>query len=113
LICRLTFCQLCQVQIVWGRLLAELLNNACKYTPSNGEIRFSIKQDIDLYNPKPTASITSFEVSNQAEIPTTEIPHIFDKFYRVPNADPWKQGGTGLGLTLVKKLVEQLGEKLE
>jgi signal transduction histidine kinase len=47
-------------------------------------------------------------ISNQAEIPEKEIPKIFDKFYRVPNADPWKQGGTGLGLALVQKLVEQL-----
>jgi signal transduction histidine kinase len=47
-------------------------------------------------------------VSNQAEIPEAELPRIFDKFYRVPNADRWKQGGTGLGLALVKRLVEQL-----
>ncbi len=33
----------------------------------------------------------------------------FDKFYRVPNNDPWKHGGTGLGLALVKRLAEQLG----
>ncbi len=41
------------------------------------------------------------------------MPHIFEKFYRVPNADPWKQGGTGLGLALVQKLVEQLGGEIQ
>jgi signal transduction histidine kinase len=49
-----------------------------------------------------------FEVVNQSDIPAHELPRIFDKFYRIPNADPWKQGGTGLGLALVKRLVEQL-----
>jgi signal transduction histidine kinase len=33
---------------------------------------------------------------------------MFEKFYRIPKADPWQQGGTGLGLALVKKLVETL-----
>lgn len=83
------------------RVLAELLNNACKYTPSQGRIAFSVYSD--------TASRSiEFTVRNQAEIPTTELPHIFEKFYRIPNADPWKRGGTGLGLALVKKLVEQM-----
>lgn len=44
-----------------------------------------------------------------AEIPTAELPRIFDKFYRVLSSDRWKQGGTGLGLALVKKLIEHLG----
>lgn len=92
-----------------GRLLAELLNNACKYTPSNCEICFTLAQDLDGAAPNElTPLITRFEIRNQAEIPQAEIPHIFEKFYRVPNSDLWNQGGTGLGLALVKKLVEQL-----
>ncbi|MCL2932637.1 MAG: CBS domain-containing protein [Trichodesmium sp. MAG_R03] len=90
-----------------GRILAELLNNACKYTQNGGAIKFSIE-----YNQKKsfseTPSLIKFIVSNPSEIPESELPKIFNKFYRVPNADPWKQGGTGLGLALVKKLVEQL-----
>jgi signal transduction histidine kinase len=48
-------------------------------------------------------------VSNSGvAISPKELPYVFDKFYRVPNNDPWKHGGTGLGLSLVKKLVERL-----
>ena len=47
-------------------------------------------------------------VSNEVEIPPAELPHLFKKFYRVLQADLWKQGGTGLGLALVQKLVEQM-----
>lgn len=82
------------------RILAELLNNACKYTAAGGEIRLSIQ-------PEPNAGIT-FIICNQAIISAAELSKIFDKFYRCRNADPWKQGGTGLGLALVKKLVERL-----
>jgi signal transduction histidine kinase len=46
------------------------------------------------------------------EISSKELPRIFDKFYRIPNNDPWKHGGTGLGLALVKKLVEQMEGKI-
>jgi signal transduction histidine kinase len=96
---------------VLERILAELLNNACKYTPSGGEIWLRIghaKQD----TPAHPASV-AFTISNTAEIPTANLSRIFEKFYRVPNADLWKQGGTGLGLTLVKKFTEQLGGTLE
>ena len=96
-----------------GRLLAELLNNACKYTPSHGEICFMLRQDLDTsHSNAPPLLITQFEVRNQAEIPQAEISHIFEKFYRIPNSDLWNQGGTGLGLALVKKLVEQLEGKI-
>ena len=83
------------------RILAELLNNACKYTPFGGEILLSICD-------KCVSAATIFTISNSVEIAEVELPRIFDKFYRVSQSDRWKQGGTGLGLALVQKLVEQL-----
>ncbi len=48
-------------------------------------------------------------VSNTGKaIPADALPHLFDKFYRVPGGDRWKQGGTGLGLALIKQQVEFL-----
>jgi signal transduction histidine kinase/CHASE2 domain-containing sensor protein len=83
------------------RILVELVNNACKYTPPEGEIVVTV----DVVN-----TWVRFIVSNSgAEIPAAEVDKVFDKFYRVANGDRWQQGGTGLGLALVKKLVEQLG----
>ncbi len=81
------------------RILSELLANACKYTPANGRIELDIRS---------TKQGTRFTVRNESPIPSTELDRIFQKFYRIPHADPWKQGGTGLGLALVKKLVERL-----
>jgi signal transduction histidine kinase len=96
------------------RILAELLNNACKYTPANGEICLKISHNSqNSCVSSDSASTIAFIVSNTAEIPAAELSRIFEKFYRIPNADPWKQGGTGLGLALIKKLVEQLGGTLK
>lgn len=101
------------------RIIAELLNNACKYTSAQGKIVFSVEQYIQLQE-NTTSSIdntsieilpvtkTIFRISNQAEIATDQLPRIFEKFYRVPQSDRWQQGGTGLGLALVQKLVEHL-----
>lgn len=87
-----------------GRIIAELLHNACKYTPPGNEIIFSVSCASHL-----TAQpVINFTISNQAEIPAQELPRIFEKFYRVPNADPWKQGGTGLGLALVQQLLDKM-----
>ena len=80
--------------------MGELLNNACKYTPPGDRICLQVH---------PLANQMQFQVVNTgAEIPAHELSRIFDKFYRVPSADPWKQGGTGLGLALVQKLAKHL-----
>ncbi|UBF24089.1 GAF domain-containing sensor histidine kinase [Kovacikia minuta CCNUW1] len=87
------------------RILSELLNNACKYTPAGGIITVGTQS---------TAAGMELKVSNTGiELSASDRSRIFDRFYRVSGNDPWKHGGTGLGLALVKKLVEQLGGTIQ
>jgi signal transduction histidine kinase len=90
------------------KILAELLNNACKYTSEDGEIVVTVeaKDPSPVFHHLPLVQIF---ICNQAEIPQEELPHIFEKFYRVIQTDRYRQGGTGLGLALAQKRVEQLG----
>lgn len=89
------------------RILAELLHNACKYTDRNGEI--CVEATAIPQEGIPGIRLT---VGNTGTIPKAELPRIFDKFYRVPKGDPHQRGGTGLGLSLVKALVEALQGKI-
>lgn len=94
------------------RILAELLNNACKYTPPGETIMVTAQAQV-ASTANMTREVIQFQVKNfGVEIPQSELSQIFEKFYRVPHADPWKQGGTGLGLALVQKLCEHLQGKI-
>ncbi len=86
------------------RILSELLNNACKYTPPGEKISLKVTT-----TETPTHQLKVQVINTGIEIAAHELPRIFEKFYRVPSADRWRQGGTGLGLALVQKLVEHLG----
>ena len=89
------------------RILTELLNNACKYSPPGEQIAIHI-QSVETSQITPPRNI-QIRVSNSGvEIPADELPRVFDPFYRVPKTDRWQQGGTGLGLALVKKMVEYM-----
>ncbi len=98
-------------QTTLTRILAELLCNACKFTPIGGEII------VELCSKPPSAevlNILQLRVKNSGiEIPLNEHSHIFDRFYRIANGEHWKHDGTGLGLTLVKKLTEHLGGTIQ
>lgn len=95
----------------FSRVLTELLNNAIKYTPGDECISLAVQR---LSVPSTTTPQIQIQVCNSgAEIPATELPRIFEQFYRISGADRWRQGGTGLGLTLVKKLVNHLGGSIQ
>lgn len=93
----------------FNRVITELLNNACKYTPAGGIISVEARSVPGRPGTHPSNSLQLSVVNTGVEIPPEELPRVFDKFYRIPNNDPWKYGGTGLGLSLVKKLVEHMG----
>jgi len=96
-----------------NRVVTELLTNACKYTPSGGTI--TVRAFISRSQGQPWEQGTlHLSVSNTGiTIPAEEQSRIFDKFYRIPSNDPWKHDGTGLGLALVKKLVEQINGSIQ
>jgi len=115
------------------RIVTELLQNACKYTPRGETITLlagtvalpaeepetfkgtsatSRTSPSDRLSSKHTSTIEISVINSGVEIPAAERDRIFDKFYRIPHNDPWKHGGTGLGLALVKKLVERLEGKI-
>ena len=107
------------------RIVSELLNNACKYTQAGGQIVVTVrvaqeeKEQLSSSNipaPAPLSSLrgVQIDVSNSGvAIPPEELLRIFDPFYRIPNNDPWKHDGTGLGLALVKKLLVRLQGKID
>lgn len=97
---------------VLARILSELLNNACKYTPPGEQITVTAEvQPHDLLTSQ--QGITLAVCNSGITIPLEEQERIFDAFYRVPQKDRWKQSGTGLGLALVKKFANLLGGHIE
>ncbi len=91
-------------RIYLTKILTELLNNACKYTCVGGDISISIDSNLK-------SELLTIQIRNQAEIAPLHLPFIFDRFYRVPGNNRSTQG-TGLGLSLVQKLVEELTGKI-
>jgi len=81
------------------RILNNLVSNAVKYTPSNG--RVSVK----LYARGDRATL---EVADSGiGIPEESLSHLFEEFYRAPNAKAQVKEGTGLGLAITKDLVSK------
>lgn len=84
-------------------VLDNLFENAIKYTPS-GRVSVNVSGD----NENVRISVTDSGIG----IPAEDIPHLFQKFYRVDNTETREIGGTGLGLYLSRRLVESMGGKL-
>jgi signal transduction histidine kinase len=95
------------------QILSELLNNACKYTAPGNKIAVEVQRTPTNSGGLENLSSITLVVSNEAEIPAEALPHLFEQFYRVPQGDRWQQNGSGLGLTLVQKLVKRLGGTIQ
>lgn len=102
---------------VLNRILAELLTNACKFSPLASIIAIVVNVVISSeqqrlrqfgppLSPHPHLHIT---VTNPGEIPTDQLEMVFNLFYRSPSRDLSRHSGTGIGLALIKKLVTLLG----
>ena len=83
-----------------SQVLRNIIDNAIKYSPDNSKLRiatYAMRREIYV----------SIQDSGPG-IPEEDIPHVFDRFYKVEKAHtPSKQGGTGLGLSIVKRIIDQ------
>jgi PAS domain S-box-containing protein len=80
------------------QVISNLLNNAAKFTPEGGRIALTTQRDDDH---------VLIKVSDNGEgIAGDVLPHIFDLFVQSPRLPDRSQGGLGIGLTLVRSLVE-------
>ncbi len=83
-------------------VIINLLSNAFKYTANGGQIVVAIREK--RKNEKEYLGISVSDTGTG--IPEQEIEHIFDRFYQASNADAEDVTGTGIGLSLIKELVE-------
>lgn len=82
---------------------SNLIENAIKYTPK-GRITINVTGD-DKY--------ATFSISDTGiGIAREDVPHLFQKFYRIDNTDTREIGGTGLGLYLCRRLVENMDGRI-
>ncbi|MBN1440808.1 MAG: GAF domain-containing protein [Anaerolineales bacterium] len=84
------------------QMVANLLDNAVKYTPEGGRIGFTTRRE---------EGQAFLQVSDSGiGIPPNELPHVFNKFYRASNVQ--NTAGTGLGLSIVKSIAEIHGGRV-
>lgn len=84
-----------------GEVFGNLLENAVKYTPPGSTIRITARQERDAVG-------VTIEDDGPG-IPPGALPHIFEKFYRASGGDTAHTMGTGLGLSVVRGIVEAHG----
>ena len=87
-----------------GQVLRNLLNNGVSYTLPGGHIRVSVREMGDEAEVRVEDS--------GAGISQEDLPHVFERFYRVDKSRSRATGGVGLGLTIARRLVEAHGGEI-
>jgi signal transduction histidine kinase len=87
------------------RVLDNLLDNAFKFTPTGGSISVRLRHE---------GQELMLQVADTGiGIPADHLEHIFERFYQIDGSATRRYGGTGLGLALVKEIVEAHGGRVE
>ncbi|MBC8448777.1 MAG: HAMP domain-containing protein [Chloroflexi bacterium] len=87
-----------------AQVLRNLLGNALRHTPAGGQIAISAQS---------AAGSVHFAVADTGEgIPPDDLPHIFDRFWRAGRSRSRETGGSGLGLTIARQLVQAQGGRI-
>jgi signal transduction histidine kinase len=91
-------------KIVW--VLNQLLDNAVKFTPSGGRVVVSLKEE--------SSNLVMVTVTDTGiGIPASRMQEIFEPFHQLDGSSTRKAGGTGLGLSLVRQIIEAHGSLLD
>src|SRR5262249_40316336 len=86
------------------RVIANLLDNAIKYSPNGGTIVVTIRRDESAGRPGATLAVADQGIG----IPAEDVPHVFERFHRGQNV-VGRFAGTGFGLAIARQIVEQHG----
>lgn len=85
------------------QVILGLLNNAYRHTQPGGKVEVQVAED------RNTATVTISDTGSG--IPEDELPHVFERFYRVDKSRSRAAGGTGLGLAIARQIIDaHLGE---
>jgi len=91
-------------KLVW--VLSQLLDNAVKFTPSGGRVVLSVKRESE--------NLVSVSVKDTGiGIPAGRLKEIFEPFHQLDGSSTRRYGGTGLGLSLVRNIIEAHGSMIE
>lgn len=96
---------LVQVDDVWiDQVLANLLENAARYTPPDATLAITAQAD--------GRAVRLTLADDGPGVPATALPRLFEKFYRVPRAGEGARRGSGIGLSVVRGLVDGMGGRI-
>jgi signal transduction histidine kinase len=89
----------------FAQILGNLLSNSLRFTRPGGSVKVAVE---------PRDSMVAFVVEDTGiGIPAGDLPHVFERFYRVDKSRSSSGGGSGIGLAIAKQLTQQMGGTIQ